>query len=110
MFSWVHLYLFIGLAGLALSLCLTPFFQYLAERTDFLDRPRGVQSLRRERAQTGALRAPARAGLGVSALSQGVASSSASPEQRRVGRSSAAASTSGVLHSSKLRRVRVIPV
>ena len=41
MFSWIHLYFFIGLAGLALSLCLTPFFQYIAERTDFMDRPRG---------------------------------------------------------------------
>lgn len=41
MFDWHHLHLFLLLAGMTASLCLTPFFQYIAERFDFMDRPRG---------------------------------------------------------------------
>ncbi|MCI7644661.1 MAG: undecaprenyl/decaprenyl-phosphate alpha-N-acetylglucosaminyl 1-phosphate transferase [Lentisphaeria bacterium] len=41
MFNWYHIYAFIFLIGLILSLVNTPIFQYIAEKLDFVDRPKG---------------------------------------------------------------------
>jgi UDP-GlcNAc:undecaprenyl-phosphate GlcNAc-1-phosphate transferase len=40
-FLWHHLYLFVFVAGMICTLCLTPAFQKIAELTDFMDRPHG---------------------------------------------------------------------
>jgi len=40
-YSWTHLYCFVFLGGLAASIVLTPVFQFLAVKLDFMDRPRG---------------------------------------------------------------------
>ncbi|MEG1980717.1 MAG: hypothetical protein RR060_08300, partial [Victivallaceae bacterium] len=41
MFNWYHIYAFIFLSGLILSLINTPIFQIIAEKLDFVDRPKG---------------------------------------------------------------------
>ena len=41
MILWQHLYLFVFLLGTILSLGFTPLFQKIAEKTDFMDRPKG---------------------------------------------------------------------
>ncbi len=41
MILWQHLYLFVFLLGAILSLGFTPLFQKIAEKTDFMDRPKG---------------------------------------------------------------------
>ena len=40
MILWQHLYLFVFLLGAVLALGLTPLFQKIAEKTDFMDRPK----------------------------------------------------------------------
>lgn len=40
MILWQHLYLFVFLLGAVLSLSFTPLFQKIAEKTDFMDRPK----------------------------------------------------------------------
>ncbi|MFA6101818.1 MAG: MraY family glycosyltransferase [Victivallaceae bacterium] len=40
MILWQHLYLFVFLLGAVLSLGFTPVFQKIAEKTDFMDRPK----------------------------------------------------------------------
>ena len=38
---WHHLYVFVFVAGMIVTLCLTPLFQKLAEITGFMDKPQG---------------------------------------------------------------------
>ena len=40
-FLWHHLYVFVFVAGMIVTLCMTPLFQRLAEITGFMDRPAG---------------------------------------------------------------------
>ena len=40
-FLWHHLYVFVFVAGMIVTLCLTPLFQRLAEITGFMDKPQG---------------------------------------------------------------------
>lgn len=40
-FLWHHLYVFVFVAGMIVTLCLTPLFQRLAEITGFMDKPHG---------------------------------------------------------------------
>ena len=40
-FLWHHLYVFVFVAGMIVTLCMTPLFQRLAEITGFMDKPAG---------------------------------------------------------------------
>ncbi len=50
MILWQHLYLFVFLLGAILSLGFTPLFQKIAEKTDFMDRPKGEDHKKHDKA------------------------------------------------------------